>query len=91
MVRVPENRAFIFARNDPYKCASHNARLHLGHTPPFPALKKIPQLSHCHRKVDWRKIGTYTIARVCDPLQDVPGLSSTGDPIWAASMQIILR
>lgn len=35
--------------------------------------------------------GHYTSARVCDPLQDAPGLSSTGEPICAASMQTIRR
>jgi hypothetical protein len=33
----------------------------------------------------------YTIASVCAPLQDVPGLSSTGAPICAASMQTMRR
>jgi len=33
----------------------------------------------------------YTSARICDPLQDAPGLSSTGEPIWAASMHTIRR
>ena len=33
----------------------------------------------------------YTSASVCDPLQDAPGLSSTGEPIWAASMHTIRR
>ncbi len=71
-------------------CSSHNARLHETHTPPPPALKNTPHLSHCHVNVDWRKKGgTYTIARVWAPLHDVPGLSSTGEPICAASMQTI--
>lgn len=86
-----ENRAFIFSKNDPYKCSSHNARLHDGHAPPFPALKKILHLSHCQLNVDWRKNGdTYTIARVWDPLHVAPGFSSTGEPICAASTQTIL-
>jgi hypothetical protein len=60
-----ENRALTFSINDPYKCLSHNARLHDVHTPPDPALKKILHLSHCQLNVDWRKNGgTYTIARV---------------------------
>jgi hypothetical protein len=64
--------------------------LHTEQTPPFPAVKNTPHLSHCHLNVDWRKKGgTYTIASVCDPLQDAAGLSSTGEPICAASMQII--
>ena len=87
---MPENRTFIFSRNDPYKCVSHNDRLHEEHTPPLPALKKTPHLSHCHLKADWRKSGTYTIARVWVPLHDAPGLSSTGEPICAASTQTIL-
>jgi len=71
---------------------SHNARLQEWHTPPDPALKYNPHLSHCHENVDWRKKGgTYTIASVCEPLHDVLGFSSTGDPICTASMQIILR
>ena len=74
---------------DPYKLASHSARLHRGQAPPFPARKNTPHLSHCHLNADWRKIGTYTIASVCDPLHDAPGFSSTTDPIWADSMQII--
>jgi len=87
-----ENRAFIFSMNDPYKCSSHNARLHDGHTPPFPALKKILHLSHCQLNVDWRRNGgTYTIAKVWDPLHVASGLSSTGEPICAASTQTILR
>ena len=68
---------------------SHSALLHALHTPPFPALKNTLHLSHCHLNADWRKIGTYTIARVWKPLQDVPGLSSTGDPICAASIHTI--
>ena len=68
---------------------SHRALLHALHTPPFPALKNTLHLSHCQLKADWRKIGTYTIARVWKPLHDVPGLSSTGDPICAASMHTI--
>ena len=62
--RSLENRAFIFSKNDPYRCVSHSARLHDEHTPPFPAPKKTPHLSHCHLNADGRKIGTYTIARV---------------------------
>ena len=85
-----ENRAFIFSKNDPYKCESHSARLHEAHTPPFPAPKKTPHLSHCHLNADGRKIGTYTSARVCEPPHDAPGFSSTGEPICAASTQIIL-
>ena len=50
--------------NDPYKCRSHSARLHDGHAPPFPALKNTLHLSHCQVNADWRKIGTYTMARV---------------------------
>ena len=88
--RSLENRAFIFSKNDPYKCESHSARLHEAHTPPFPAPKKTPHLSHCHLNADGRKIGTYTSARVCEPTHDAPGLSSTGDPICAASTQTIL-
>jgi hypothetical protein len=58
-------RAFSFSKNDPYMCASHNVRLHDGHTPPFPAVKNTPHLSHCHLKADCRKNGgTYTIASV---------------------------
>ena len=85
-----ENLAFIFSKNDPYKCLSHNARLHDGHAPPFPALKNTLHLSHCQVNADWRKIGTYTIARVCEPLHVAAGLSSTGEPICAASTQTIL-
>jgi hypothetical protein len=86
-----ENRLRSFSANDPNKCSSHSARLHDGHAPPFPALKKILHLSHCQLNVDWRKNGgTYTIARVCDPLHVAPGLSSTGEPICAASTQTIL-
>ena len=59
-----ENLAFTFSTNDPYKCVSHSARLHDGHTPPLPALKNTLHLSHCQLNADWRKIGTYTIARV---------------------------
>ena len=60
-----ENRVFSFSKNDPCMCSSHSARLHEAHTPPFPALKNTPHLSHCHLNVDWRKNGgTYTIARV---------------------------
>ena len=62
--RSLENRAFIFSKNDPYKCASHSALLHDGHTPPLPARKNTLHLSHCQLNVDCRKIGTYTIARV---------------------------
>jgi hypothetical protein len=69
---------------------SHSARLHDAHTPPFPALKNTLHLSHCQLNADWRKIGTYTMARVWEPLHDAPGLSSTGVPICAASTQIIL-
>jgi hypothetical protein len=70
--------------------SSHSARLHTAHTPPFPAVKNAPHLSHCHLKVDWRKNGgTYTSARVCEPLHDAPGFSSTGEPICAASTQTI--
>jgi hypothetical protein len=90
-VRSFENLAFIFSKNDPYKCSSHSALLHERHTPPFPALKKILHLSHCQLNVDWRRNGgTYTIARVWEPLHVAPGLSSTGEPICAASMQTIL-
>jgi hypothetical protein len=86
-----ENLAFTFSTKDPYKCSSHNARLHAGHAPPFPALKKILHLSHCQLNVDWRKNGgTYTIAKVWDPLHDALGLSSTGEPICAASTHTIL-
>ena len=85
-----EKRAFIFSMNDPYMWSSHSARLHTEHTPPFPAVKNIPHLSHCHLNADWRKSGTYTIARVWVPLHDAPGLSSTGEPICAASTQTIL-
>jgi len=59
-----ENLALTFSTNDPYKCVSHSARLHDGHTPPLPALKNILHLSHCQLNADWRKIGTYTIAMV---------------------------
>ncbi len=63
--RSLEKRAFNLSKNDPYKCVSHNARLHEGHTPPLPALKNTPHLSHCQLYADWRKNGgTYTIARV---------------------------
>jgi hypothetical protein len=90
--RELENRAFSLSQNDPCRCWSHSARLHDTHTPPPPALKNTPQLSHCHVNVDWRKNGgTYTIARVWEPLQEVLGLSSTGEPICAASMQTIRR
>ena len=85
-----ENRAFIVSKNEPYKWVSHKARLHVAHTPPFPAPKKTPHLSHCHLNADGRKIGTYKSARLCEPLHDAPGLSSTGEPICAASTQIIL-
>ena len=85
-----ENRAFSFSKNEPYKCVSHNARLHDEHTPPFPAPKKTPHLSHCHLNADGRKIGTYRIARLCEPPHVAPGFSSTGEPICAASTQIIL-
>lgn len=87
--RSPESLAPIFSKKDPYKCLSHSARLHDGQTPPFPAVKNTLHLSHCQLKADWRKIGTYTTARVWDPLHDAPGLSSTGDPICAASTQTI--
>jgi hypothetical protein len=64
-VRSFENLALSFSTKDPYKCSSHSALLHDGHTPPFPALKKILHLSHCQLNVDWRRNGgTYTIARV---------------------------
>ena len=87
-----EKRAFSLSQNDPYRCASHNARLHVRHTPPAPALKNVPHLSHCQLNCDLRKNGgTYTIARVWDPLHDALGLSSTGVPTCTASMQIILR
>jgi hypothetical protein len=82
MVRSLENRAFTFPINDPYRCASHKARLQEPHTPPFPALKNAPHLSHCQLYADWRKNGgTYTIARVWEPLHDAPGFNSTGVPI----------
>jgi hypothetical protein len=90
ITRSPESRLFILSKNDPYKCVSHSALLHDGHTPPFPALKNTLHLSHCQVNADCRKIGTYTIARVWEPLHDAPGLSSTGDPICAASTQTIL-
>jgi hypothetical protein len=83
-------RALSLSRNEPYKCESHSARLQEEHTPPFPAPKKIPHLSHCHRNADGRKIGTYKSARLCEPAHDAPGLSSTGEPICAASTQTIL-
>lgn len=89
--RSLENLALIFSKNEPYRWASHNARLHAGHTPPLPVLKNTPHLSHCHLNADGRKIGTYTIARVWEPLHVAAGFSSTGDPICAASMQTILR
>ena len=79
------------SKKEPYKCELHSASLHDGHTPPFPALKNTPHLSHCHLNADGRKIGTYTIAMVWEPLHVAAGLSSTGDPICAASMQTILR
>jgi hypothetical protein len=61
----PENRARTFSTNDPYRCSSHNARLHDVQTPPFPTLKNALHLSHCQLNADWRKNGgTYTIARV---------------------------
>jgi hypothetical protein len=50
--------------NDPYKCSSHSALLHVVHTPPLPTLKNALHLSHCQLNADGRKIGTYTIARV---------------------------
>ena len=51
--------------NDPCMWSSHSARLHTAHTPPLPAVKNVPHLSHCHLNVDWRKNGgTYTIASV---------------------------
>jgi len=63
--RPPENLALILSQNDPYKWSSHNARLHDWQTPPPPALKNTPHLSHCHVNVDWRKNGgIYTIASV---------------------------
>jgi hypothetical protein len=61
----PENLAFSFSKNDPWRCSSHSVRLHTEQTPPFPAVKNTPHLSHCHLKVDWRKNGgTYTIASI---------------------------
>jgi hypothetical protein len=89
--RSPENLARNFSTNDPYKCRSQSARLHDGHAPPFPALKYTLHLSHCQLNVDWRKIGTYTMARVWEPFHDAPGLSSTGEPICAASTQTIRK
>ena len=91
ITRSLKNLALTFSRKEPYKCRSHSARLHDGHAPPFPALKNTLHLSHCQVNADWRKIGTYTIARVCEPLHDPAGLSSTGVPICAASTQTILR
>ena len=85
-----ENLAFTFSKKEPYKCLSHNARLQDGQAPPFPALKNTLHLSHCQVNADWRKIGTYTMARVCEPLHVADGFSSTGEPICAASTQTIL-
>ncbi len=64
ITRSLENLALIFSANDPYKCVSHSARLHEGHTPPLPALKNTLHLSHCQLNTDGRKIGTYTMAMV---------------------------
>jgi len=73
-------------------CSSHSARLQVRHTPPAPALKNNPHLSHCQVNCDLRKNGgTYTMARVCEPLHEALGLSSTGVPTCTASMQTILR
>jgi hypothetical protein len=66
--------------------------LALGAHPAFPGGEKdsaLVALPAKGRLAEERR--HYTRAKVCDPLQDVPGLRSTGEPIWAASMHTIRR